>query len=707
MVLKMNQLRRIFYEECRENLEVFERELLTLNSICDIDLDTINTIFRAIHSIKGGGATFSLYQISEFTHVMETLLDEAREGKLHLDTNIINLLLRSGDCINSMVVAYETRSDFDHNLRDELIHKLGQLIESDESTKKERVSKDNVKLNNGDWIINFRPHPDMFFSGNDPVRILRELFDLGAYCDVVCITDSLPVLSEIDPEMCYLSWLIIFDGHIEKRQIDEIFEWVEDKCDLSISRQLIEIEKKFIDKEFEVEIDSDVHPPDQSPVLMDTQVTEPAVTTPALKHVALKQQSSKKQLPKKTSSKLDAVSSIRVETDKVDNLINLVGELVITQSMLTELSQDFSERKMERLQSGLDQLLKNTKELQASVFNIRMLSISFAFDRLPRLIRNLSAQLGKSVELVIEGEQTELDKTVLEHISEPLVHLVRNAVDHGLEVPDVRARKGKPKTGKVSLTAYHQGGSILIEVRDDGAGLNKEKVWKKAIEKGLLHHSTVLNDLSDHQVANLLFAPGFSTSDQVSNVSGRGVGMDVVKRNIEGLGGHIDVDSEPDVGCVFRISLPLTLAILEGQLLKVSDQVYVVPLISIIESVLIESDRVRVVTGGVELYRFRDENIPILRLKEEFALGASGTLDGGLLCLVEAGVNRIGLLLDEMLGQQQVVIKSLESNYTKVNGFSGATILGDGSVSLILDVQGLITCFLNRVDDNSLNIAAA
>ncbi len=299
MVLKMNQLRRIFYEECRENLEVFERELLTLNSLCDIDLDTINTIFRAIHSIKGGGATFSLYQISEFTHVMETLLDEAREGKLHLDTNIINLLLRSGDCINSMVVAYETRSDFDHNLRDELIHKLGQLIESDESTKKERVSKDNVKLNNGDWIINFRPHHDMFFSGNDPVRILRELFDLGAYCDVVCITDSLPVLSEIDPEMCYLSWLIIFDGHIEKRQIDEIFEWVEDKCDLSISRQLIEIEKKFIDKEVEVEIDSDVHPPDQSPVLMDTQVTEPAVTTPALKHVALKQQSSKKQLPKK------------------------------------------------------------------------------------------------------------------------------------------------------------------------------------------------------------------------------------------------------------------------------------------------------------------------------------------------------------------------------------------------------------------------
>ncbi|MEI8611338.1 chemotaxis protein CheA [Enterovibrio sp. Hal110] len=417
--------------------------------------------------------------------------------------------------------------------------------------------------------------------------------------------------------------------------------------------------------------------------------------------------SPKPKTPAKAAAKTDAVSSIRVEIDKVDNLINLVGELVITQSMLTELGQNFSESKLERLQAGLDQLLQNTKELQESVLNIRMLPISFAFNRFPRLIRDLSSQLGKTVELVIEGEQTELDKTVLERITDPLVHLVRNAVDHGLEGPEARLSNGKSETGRVSLNAYHQGGSIVIEVRDDGAGLNKERVWKKAIEKGLLHHDMALDDLSDHQVYNLIFAPGFSTAEQVSDVSGRGVGMDVVKRNIEDLGGHIEVDSEPNVGSIFRISLPLTLAILDGQLIKLADQVFVVPLISIIESIQIESDRVKVATGGVELYRLREENIPILRLKEEFELGETGALDKQLLCLVEAGGNRVGLLLDEMLGQQQVVIKSLESNYTRVNGISGATILGDGSVSLILDVQGLMSGFLSRVGDSKSHIAAA
>ncbi|USH02876.1 chemotaxis protein CheA [Grimontia kaedaensis] len=689
MALDMDQLRRIFYEECRENLEVLERELLALDPDSDVDLDIINTIFRAAHSIKGGGATFNLNEISQFTHVMETLLDEAREGKRRLDAATIDLLLKGGDCINSMLVAYETDSDFDHALRDALTDQLNELLNGgsgSDSAAPAAQSEEALPEQSGvarDWIVLFKPHKDMFFSGNDPVRILREMFDLGAECIIECVQDALPTLGEIEPEMCYLSWKITVDSVITRDQIEEIFEWVEDECDLEITQAVGEqIEESA---------------PDSAPVEAASAATSSAPVPAAAKP---------KAPAKAPASKADAVSSIRVEIDKVDNLINLVGELVITQSMLTELSQNFSESKLERLQAGLDQLLQNTKELQESVLNIRMLPISFAFNRFPRLIRDLSSQLGKNVELIIEGEQTELDKTVLERITDPLVHLVRNAVDHGLESPEVRAEKGKSETGRVNLYAYHQGGSIVIEVRDDGAGLNKERVWKKAIEKGLLHAETAIDDLSDHQVYNLIFAPGFSTAEVVSDVSGRGVGMDVVKRNIEDLGGHIEVDSKPDEGSVFRISLPLTLAILDGQLVKLADQVFVVPLISIIESIQIESDRVKVATGGVELYRLRDENIPILRLKEEFCLGESGALDKQLLCLVEAGGNRIGLLLDEMLGQQQVVIKSLESNYTRVNGISGATILGDGSVSLILDVQGLMTGFLSRVGDANNHIAA-
>ncbi|MEZ9522784.1 chemotaxis protein CheA [Enterovibrio norvegicus] len=693
MALDMDQLRRIFYEECRENLEVLERELLALDPDGDVDLDIINTIFRAAHSIKGGGATFNLNEISQFTHVMETLLDEAREGKRRLDADTIDLLLKGGDCINSMLVAYETDTDFDHELRDDLTKQLNQLLggdSPDEAQPSATSDEATPTEGDGDWVIRFIPNKDMFFSGNDPVRILRELFDLGVHCTVECITDDLPSLSELEPEMCYLKWHIVVDGELEKHLIEEIFEWVEDECSLEISKP-----------------DTNTSGSGQAENSDASGNEAPkAASEPAAESVAAPVPP-KPKTPAKPAAKADAVSSIRVEIDKVDNLINLVGELVITQSMLTELGQNFSESKLERLQAGLDQLLQNTKELQESVLNIRMLPISFAFNRFPRLIRDLSSQLGKTVELVIEGEQTELDKTVLERITDPLVHLVRNAVDHGLEGPEARLSNGKSETGRVSLNAYHQGGSIVIEVRDDGAGLNKERVWKKAIEKGLLHHDMALDDLSDHQVYNLIFAPGFSTAEQVSDVSGRGVGMDVVKRNIEDLGGHIEVDSEPNVGSIFRISLPLTLAILDGQLIKLADQVFVVPLISIIESIQIESDRVKVATGGVELYRLREENIPILRLKEEFELGETGALDKQLLCLVEAGGNRVGLLLDEMLGQQQVVIKSLESNYTRVNGISGATILGDGSVSLILDVQGLMSGFLSRVGDNKSHIAAA
>ncbi|WP_025673138.1 chemotaxis protein CheA [Salinivibrio socompensis] len=697
MAMDMDQLRRIFYEECRENLEVLERELLALDPEAT-DLESINTIFRAAHSIKGGAATFNLDEISHFTHNMETLLDESREGKRQLDSHTIDVLLRGGDCILAMLESYENNTEYDKSERDAVTAALNGIIGSDPSQTPEapapKEASTSVQITSGteEWSITFTPHLDMLFSGNDPVRILREIHALPGGADVICDPSGLPDFERLNPEQLYLRWHIRVDGHVPLDEIEAIFEWVEDECDLLISRT---------GEPQGADVEAEVIEPISSLQLPEPEDNKAAPTTPT----------DPKQTAKKTnkpSAKSDAnVSSIRVEIDKVDNLINLVGELVITQSMLAELSSDFSPERLEQLQSGLEQLMLNTKELQESVLDIRMLPISFAFNRFPRLIRDLSLQLGKRVELVIEGESTELDKTVLERISDPLVHLVRNAIDHGLEIPEVRTQKGKPEIGMVHLNAYHQGGSIVIEVSDDGAGLNKEKIWQKALDKGLISEDIPLNELTDSHVFNLVFAPGFSTADHVSDVSGRGVGMDVVRRNIEQLGGNIDVQSSPENGSSFKISLPLTLAILDGQLVKVGGQVYVVPLISIIESLQIDSEQVKT-ASGVQLYRLREENIPILRLKEEFELGSCGDdLDKKLLCLVEAGDKKVGLLLDELLGQQQVVIKSLESNYARVTGISGATILGDGSVSLILDIQGLITQFLARVSDANGHIAAA
>lgn len=362
--------------------------------------------------------------------------------------------------------------------------------------------------------------------------------------------------------------------------------------------------------------------------------------------------------------------------------------MVITQSMLSELGNDFNISKLERLTSGLEQLLQNTKELQESVMRIRMLPISFAFNRFPRLIHDLSKKTGKDIELVLRGEQTELDKTVMEQIGDPLVHLVRNAVDHGIEPADVRVANGKPKKGTIILDAFHQGGSIVIEIKDDGGGINREAVFKKAVEKGIIDEST---SLSDSQVFELIFEPGFSTAKEISDISGRGVGMDVVKRNIQSLGGRIQVESEPHVGSTFRVNLPLTLAILDGQLIRVGSETYIIPLITIVESLQVKPELINRVSGDMVLYRLREDNVPVIPIFKLFNLTAEHeSVENSLLVVVEAEGLKVGLMVDDLLAQQQVVIKSLKDNYHDVDGISGATILGDGSVAMILDIPGII-----------------
>ncbi|MCK6264177.1 chemotaxis protein CheA [Vibrio sp. ZSDE26] len=714
MALDMDQLRKMFYEECRENLEVLENELLNID-VSSLEKETINTIFRAAHSIKGGAATFNLFDISEFTHAIEAYLDLVRNDEKELTKKSIDVLLKGGDVIRNMLEGHESDEVVDEELKSSVNTLIENLLDDDqegapapatvkysESTQSEQpqVSEEENNRTPLTWSIHFKPNKEMFFSGNDPLRIIRELMESNEQGSVNACLDSLPELAEIEEELSYLDWNITVDGNVPLSDIEEVFEWVEDECDLTIEPNYGSDDATYNSPQPSDEVD-DTPSTATSEALDDSVVASKSVSNNSVNEKDKTSAENKTSAANKASKTDSSVSSIRVDIDKVDGLINLVGELVITQSMLNEIGNDFSIDKLGKLKEGLDQLLQNSRDLQENVLNIRMLPMSFAFSRFPRLVRDLCGRLEKQVDLQITGENTELDKTVLERIVDPLVHLVRNGIDHGIEVPEVRREKGKPEEGIISLNAYHQGGAIVIEIKDDGAGIDCDVLWKKAIEKGVLAPDSRREEMTDKQVLNLIFAPGFSTADEVSDISGRGVGMDVVKRNIEELGGHIEVDSTLGTGSHFVINLPLTLAILDGQLVKVGNEVYIIPLLTIIESIQIDHDCIKHASGGVELYRLREENIPILRLQDELEMGESGQLNDRILCFVEAAGSRVGLVLDELLDQQQVVIKSLESNYSKVPGISGATILGDGSVSLILDIQGLITSYLTKTGNSS------
>ena len=506
-------------------------------------------------------------------------------------------------------------------------------------------------------------------------RELNELGELTVSPDL----QGVPGFYELDPEECHLSWELILKGDIARADIDEVFAWVEDECDLAIQT-----------------LDQNTEAPDTAANQQPTpeQPLEPSVSTPL--SVLFPQPSPAlsastiapvKQVSEPVKSKSSA--SIRVDIAKIDTLINMVGELVITQSMLSLVGEHFNLGKLDQLKNGLAQLERHTRELQESVMNIRMLPISFVFSRFPRLVHDLSSKLGKKIELRLIGEHTEVDKTVIELISDPLVHLVRNSLDHGIEMPAERIVAGKPETGTVSLSAYHRGGHIVIEVSDDGKGLDKDRLRAKAIEKGLLEDDAIL---TDKQTYELIFLPGFSTAEKLTDVSGRGVGMDVVRKNIQSLGGNIEITSELGKGSTIAIHLPLTLAILDGQSIAVGDETYIVPLGSIIESINISEDMLNRITGKGETFRLRGEYLPIVRMHEIFAVPSAKAikLTEGLIVVVEGQGVRCGLFVDDLLGQQQVVIKSLEANYRPIDGVSGATILGDGSVALILDIPGLL-----------------
>ena len=715
MSIDLKQFYQVFFEESFEGLDVMEQSLLQIQSDNGQDPELINTIFRAAHSIKGGSGTFGFMDMAEFTHLLETLLDEAREGKRTLDAAAVDLLLRSTDCLRAMVTGHQNEQPAEAGIADELAAAFKVMLDgkaaSDSAQPLVANSEQVLSPRSGDlvWCIGFKPNRDILLSGNEPSRIFRELSSLGDVIPI-CNSSQLPAFNLLSPDECYLSWQLWLDSDCSADDIREIFEWVIDDCDLQID-SVDRSHLPSVAKSENIATDqSKAQLPNQISKSESTDrapVKEPQKLDSAVEegHLVSKDDdlSSTKGTPIEQTSMPKAVeapqpaaqaSSIRVGIDKVDNLINLVGELVITQSMLSELGTDFSMERLERLNSGLEQLMLNTRELQESVMRIRMLPISFAFNRFPRMIRDLSVKIGKKVELKLSGEQTELDKTVMEQISDPLVHLVRNAIDHGLEPPEERLKSGKGETGNVHLNAYHKSGNIVIEISDDGRGIDTDRVLAKAKEKGLVPESA---ELTQQQIFDLIFEPGFSTAACVSDISGRGVGMDVVKRNIKSLGGRIEVSSVKQKGSTFKVHLPLTLAILDGQLVRVGQETYVIPLVTIVESLQMQPDLINHISGNIPMYRLREDNVPLVELVELFDVQkASGGIDNRLLVVVEAEGEKLGLKVDDLLAQQQVVIKSLESNYKRIEGVSGATILGDGSVALILDVSGVMNLALNQ-----------
>ena len=686
MSIDMAQFHQVFFEESFEGLDIMEQGLLGMDGGA-VDPEEVNAIFRAAHSIKGGSGTFGFTEISDFTHVMETLLDEMRDGRREATADAVNVLLQSVDVLREMLTAAQDGGSVDQERVKQQHSELERVLADKDGGVASSVAAETPLVDGAPspalqplgWKVVFRPHQHLMRTGNDSLRIIRELASLGeveAQCDI----EALPSFDEFEPEDSYLSWQLRLLEPVDKAQIDDIFEWVEDDCDFAI----LPIMPEGFDSEnatAEAKVDAATPTPPAA-----------AAEPPAERRVGeRRKQGDRRQGDRRGSGAASGgtSSSIRVDINKIDSLINMVGELVITQSMLGMLGDDFDMSRVERLREGLTQLERHTRELQESVMQIRMVPISFSFSRFPRLVHDLSSKLGKNIELKMSGENTEVDKTVIEKIGDPLVHLVRNSLDHGIETPEERVAGGKPEMGTVHLGASHRGGNIVIEIRDDGRGLPRDKIFNKAVERGLVKPD---DNLSDKDIYDLIFQPGFSTAEQVSDVSGRGVGMDVVRRNINELGGAIEIDSVPGQGSAIIIRLPLTLAILDGQTVRIGDETYIVPLVSIIESIQIHEDMLSTVAGRGETFKLRDEYLPIVRMHEIFGIENpdAESLTDGILVVVEGEGRKCGLFVDDLLGQQQVVIKSLEANYRKVDGLSGATILGDGSVALILDIPGLM-----------------
>ncbi|HLY41994.1 MAG TPA: chemotaxis protein CheA [Terracidiphilus sp.] len=648
-----DRFKQNFREEAREILTDLESALLELDERLD-DPELVGRVFRALHTIKGSGAMFGFERLSAFTHELETAFDQVRGGKHPANAELVELTLEAVDQLRSMLD--DDNQSAGNETRKEILVKLRQLADiphEPRSTEEgKNLDEDAVKGPVRDWEIHFAPGPGLLLNGTNPLLLLEELRELGEL-SVTAHTDKIPPLTEIEPERCYITWDLKLRASANEHSIRDVFIFVEDECDLRI----VPLEGRKLNRPASANADA--------PRADENSIDD-----------------RRSALGGRRASDGNSATTLRVPTAKLDQFVNFVGELVTVQARLSEVAAQRGDAEVIEIAEEVERL---TSALRENSMNVRMIPIRETFEKFRRLVHDLGRDLGKCVELVLEGAETELDKTVIEQLSDPLLHLIRNSIDHGIESPELRAAHGKPRAGQVHLSARHAGASVLIGVSDDGAGIDAAAVRERAIEKGLISSEA---HLSDAQIYALIFAPGFSTAQQLTNVSGRGVGMDVVRRRVESLRGTVDVNSRPGQGTVVTLRLPLTLAIIDGLLLSVENARFVLPLGNALECIEMTKEDVAD-ANGKQVANVRGELIPYVSLRQHFDIqGERPEIEQ--IMVVETSQGRCGLAVDQVLGNCQTVIKSLGRFYRNVQAVSGATILGNGSVALILDSERMV-----------------
>ncbi|MCG6552294.1 MAG: chemotaxis protein CheA [Candidatus Magnetominusculus sp. LBB02] len=686
--------REAFKEEAAELLSELELSLLDLEQH-PTDDELIGRVFRAMHTIKGSGAMFGFDDIADFTHEVETAFDLVRMGKLAVSKELTNLTLRARDQIRTMIDASEGKASVDNAVTEDIVVSLQILIKVSDGTAEasdiaqtESAASEDKSLQ-ATYRIKFKPFAELFTTGTNPVLLLNELRQMGT-CNVIAQTDAIPPLEQFNPETCATYWDVIVTTTQDVNAIRDVFIFVDGMCELTIER--IDDDLEYDDSEAGMKLGEilaergDVKL-DEVNSLLDGQkkvgqiLVDAGMVDKGHIQAALAEQQQLKEIQEQRQ-KAASAASIRVASYRLDKLVDLVGELVTVQARLSQTAVVNGEATLTSIAEEVERL---TWELRDSTMGIRMLPMGTTFSKFKRLVRDLSLDLGKEIQLATDGADTELDKTVIEKLSDPLVHIIRNSVDHGIEKPDVRFAAGKPRMGTVRLSAGHSGASVLIKIEDDGAGLDKDAILRKAIAKGLISNDA---ELSEKEIYGLIMLPGFSTSESVTSVSGRGVGMDVVKKNVDALRGSIDIKSKKGFGSTFILQLPLTLAIIDGLLVKVADDIFVIPLSVVEECVELTKADVEKMNDR-HVSNVRGVLIPYIRLREHFSIDADD-LETEQIVVTEVDDKKVGFVVDYVIGEHQTVIKSLGRMFREIEGVSGATILGDGTVALILDVPRLV-----------------
>ena len=698
----LDQLKQTFFEECSEALQQLESGLTEIREGGGSD-DTINAVFRSVHSVKGGAGIFGFEDLVGFAHVFETVLDAMRSGKIAASHDSVDLLLSANDVLSDLIAMSRAGEPIPSDHGGEIRAGLERLLGPDggggdddgepapadfEGLDFAPVRADDFAENDANGAsrvlqIVFRPKPDMLKNGNEPLAILRELRKLGELA-LVADTAALPPLVELEPGRAYLGWTGELTTAAARAQVEDVFGFAAGDCDVEIAQMGGTPEQA----------PSEPAPaPDAAAQAPPSTVASPSIVPPE-PETQPKPANAEPAAPRAAPLKA-AATTMRVEVEKIDRVVNLVGELVIAQAMLGQVVHALPEETSGRLAQVIDEVSHHTRELKDSVMSMRAQPIGAVFQRMPRLVRELAAKTGKKVRLEMHGENTEVDRSIIERLGDPLTHIIRNSIDHGIETPQARHAAGKNEEGAVRLSADHRGGRIVVEVVDDGGGIDSERVLKKARERGLISPDTVLNE---DEINNLIFAPGFSTAETISDISGRGVGMDVVRRNIQDVGGRITLKSERGRGMTLQLALPLTLAVMDGMVIKVRNETYVLPMSVIVECLRPSNADIKNLMGSSGVLQLRGTLVPLVHLCELLDVGRVAATEERVVIIADAGDGSLfGIIVDELCGHQQVVVKSMEESYGAVPGVAGATILGNGRVALILDVEKLSDLAVNSV----------